>query len=108
MTIMALLPLLLLIPMTLAGLALLVHGLRALQRLRHDGAPRTVRKTAAAIGHVLALAFGAALAAESLRPLLPESTGLLPRAMLVFVAAGVALLWGHRGQRLRQAQAPAR
>lgn len=93
---MELLPLLLLIPMTLAGLALLVHGLRALQRLQHGDARWTVRKAAAALGHGLALAFGAALAVESLRPLLPDSTGLLPRTMLVVVAAGAALLWGHR------------
>ncbi len=97
---MELLPLLLLIPMTLAGLALLTHSLGTLQRLRQDGGAWSARKAVGGLGHAALLLFGAGLAIESLRPLLPETTGLLPRVVLVVLAAGGALLVG-RGLRPR-------
>lgn len=103
---MELLPLLLLIPMIFLGLGLLALGShRLIWRLR-DGAAWSMRKALACLRDGAALLFGAGLALESLRPMLPSTTGLMARVVLVSIGGAVALLLLARlvGQRPASAQ----
>lgn len=86
---MELLPLLLLIPMLWIGLVLFAFGLHGLIGLLGDGQTASLRKAGRYGGAALLLLFGNGLALESLRPMLPANTALMPCLVLVAISGGI-------------------
>lgn len=98
---MELLPLLLLIPMIFMGLGLFAIGSHRLLTRLGEGTPWSLRKGLGCAGAACALLFGHGIALESLRPMLPQTTGLMPRVVLVTIGGGIALLLVSRLARHR-------